>query len=476
MEKKWVSVLLSKRIKLFEKLFLDIRRPRPDAYGKVFFSVRQAVRRASHRVPAAQAAAETRSGAPENRDEELMLKNIHVTDLKPGMRIVNPGIDGRMRPYLYSGERFVDSENTVRQILAQGYREVYVDLALSDSRVAARYSRETERLLNSSAPLAPAVGPGPQNPRRRRVALKEELRRASRLYDKAAFCARRLMTSVSLGALRADATAEITGELADSLERNPDALLCLASMGQGAPYAYAHCVNAAILLAAFAQEAGLERGVIMAYGLAGLCHDLGKAMLPLPMLNARRKLSPTEHRLVRLHPMLAHEFLSTMPGVGEETVRAALEHHERHDGSGYPRGLSGGEISEIGQLAGMVDFYDALSSRRPYKGPVAPHKVLGIMYRMRGKEFEPLLLEKFVRLLGVYPVGSVVELEDGYRGVVSAGNPANPAKPSVILVLDPQGNSMRRHEFDLAKDVVAGIARCIPAELSGIDPRLTLGL
>ncbi len=404
-----------------------------------------------------------------------MLKNIHVTDLKPGMRIVNPGIDGRMRPYLYASERFIDSENTVRQILAQGYREVYVDLALSDSRVAARYSRETERLLHSSAPLAPAVAPGPKSARRR-VALKEELRHAARLYDKAVLCARRLMTSASLGALRADLAAEITDELIDSLQRNPDALLCLASMGQQAPYAYAHGVNVAVLMAAFALESGFDRDSVMAHGLAGLFHDFGKAMLPLPMLNARRKLSLTEHKLIRLHPMLAHEFLSTSPGVGEEVVRAALEHHERYDGSGYPRGLSGGEISEIGQLAGMADTYDALSSLRPFQRPVDPHKTLGLMYRMRNKAFEPLLLEKFVRLLGVYPVGSVVELEDGYRGVVSAANPANPAKPSVILVLDPQGKAMRMHEFDLAKDMVAGIARCIPAELSGIDPRLTLGL
>ena len=405
-----------------------------------------------------------------------MLKNIHVTDLKPGMRIVNPGIDGRMRPYLYASERFIDSENTVRQILAQGYREVYVDLALSDSRVAARYSRATECLLHSSAPLAPAVAPGPKSAPRRRVALKEELRHASRLYDKAVLCARRLMTSASLGSLRAEMAAEITDELIDSLKRNPDALLCLASMGQHAPYAYAHGVNVAILLGAFALEDGRDRDSIMAHGLAGLFHDLGKAMLPLPMLNARRKLSLTEHKLIRLHPMLGHEFLSTCSGVGQLAVRAALEHHERHDGSGYPRSLSGDELSEIGRLAGMADTYDALSSRRPFKSPVDPHKTLGLMYRMRNTAFEPLLLEKFVRLLGVYPVGSVVELEDGYRGVVSAANPANPAKPSVILVLDPQGKAMRMHEFDLAKDVVAGISRCIPAELSGIDPRLTLGL
>ena len=405
-----------------------------------------------------------------------MLKNIHVTDLKPGMRVVDPGIDWRTRPYLYASERFIDSENTVQQILAQGYREVYIDLALSESRTANRYSRATERLLQGSAPLAPAVQPGPRQASGRRVTLKEELPQAARSYDRAVNSVRQIMSAAILGRLHTAMATEVVDGLVNSLERNPDALLCLSSMQQYGPYTYTHCANVSILLAAFALSVGSDRATVMTYGLAGLFHDLGKAMLPVSLLNARRKLNEAEQKLMRLHPMLAYEFLSSSPDVCAETLKAALEHHERYDGSGYPRGLSGGAISEIGQLTGIADTYDALSSRRPYKEAVNPHRSLALMYKMRKKEFHPHLVEKFVRTVGIYPVGSVVELKDGYRGVVSAGNPDNPMKPSVVLVLDPQGKAMRMHEFDLAKDAVADISHYIPAELSGIDPYLALGL
>jgi HD-GYP domain-containing protein (c-di-GMP phosphodiesterase class II) len=230
------------------------------------------------------------------------------------------------------------------------------------------------------------------------------------------------------------------------------------------------------LLAAYALGDEKDRATVMGYGLAGLLHDVGKAMLPVSLLNARRKLNENEQRLVRLHPLLAYEFLSSFADIRRNVLRAVLEHHERYDGSGYPRGISADKISEIGQLAGIADTYDALSSQRPFQNAVNPHKSLGLMYRMRKKDFHPLLVEKFVRLMGIYPVGSVVELKDGYKGVVSAGNPNNPMKPSVILVRDPQGKSMRLHECDLAKGAAADISHYIPVELSGIDPCLTLGL
>ena len=405
-----------------------------------------------------------------------MLKNIRVADLKPGMRVVDPGIDWRARPYLYASDRFIDSEQTVRQILALGYREAYIDLALSESRVARRYDQAITHLINPAQPLAPAVRPGPAHHSGRHVSLKEELPHAALLHDAAVGCARRIMAAAALGRLHTGKATEVVEGLVDSLERNPDALLCLLSMRQRAAYTYTHCANVSVLLAGFALNEGLGRDSAVTFGLAGLFHDLGKAVLPVSLLNARRKLDRTEQLLVKKHPVLSYEFLNSVPDTPAEVLQAALEHHERYDGSGYPRGLSGDDISLIGQVAGIADTYDAISSRRPFKGALHPHKSLGIMYQMRKKAFHPVLVEKFVRMVGVYPVGSVVELNDGYKGVISAGNPANPMKPSVILVLDPQGKAMRMHEFSLAKDTISGISRCIPAELSGIDPRVALGL
>jgi HD-GYP domain-containing protein (c-di-GMP phosphodiesterase class II) len=405
-----------------------------------------------------------------------MLRNMYVKDLKPGMRVVDPGIDGRTRPYLYASERFIDSEDTVRQILAQGYREAYVDLALSDAKIARRYGLAADCLSVPSASLMPAVHAGPRRTDGRRTALREELPHAVRLHDEAVDCTRRLMYAASRGSLDIGMAEDLANRLADSLERNPDALLCLSFLRRHAPYFCTHCVNVAVLLAAFALGGGSGRSLVTAYGLAGLLYDLGKAMLPVSLLSARRKLTAEEESLMRRHPVLAWELLSSSAGVGPEVLKAALEHHERHDGSGYPHGLSGDAISETGQITGIADSYDALTGNRPFKRAVPPHKALAVLYQMRGNAFQSRLLEAFVRMLGIYPTGSVVELQDGYRGVVSAVNPDNPTKPSVILVLDPQGRPMRLHEFDLATDVVAGISRCLPEELSGIDPAAVLGV
>jgi HD-GYP domain-containing protein (c-di-GMP phosphodiesterase class II) len=241
-------------------------------------------------------------------------------------------------------------------------------------------------------------------------------------------------------------------------------------------YIYAHCVNVSVLLAAYALVSGKPRAKVIIYALAGLFHDVGKALLPVALLSARRTLSVTEQTLVMRHPMMGCDLLAALPDLHSEVIMAALEHHERYDGSGYPKGIAGDAISEIGHLASIADTYDALSSRRPYKGATLPHKTLGVLYQMRRKHFHPELVERFVRMVGIYPVGSVVELKDGYRGVITASNYSNPMLPVVTLALDSQGGFMCAHECDMATEAVSGIARCVPTEVSGLDPCRALGV
>ncbi|MDR0828153.1 MAG: HD-GYP domain-containing protein [Desulfovibrio sp.] len=305
--------------------------------------------------------------------------------------------------------------------------------------------------------------------------VRDEIPYAMRAYDDLLNTVREIMDSASSGRPRTDNVEPVLAGVIQSLERNPDALLCMPRIRRVENYTYAHCANVAVLLAAFALRSGAERGRVRSYALAGLFHDLGMSLLPVAILSAGRKLSDTERTLVRRHPMLGCELISSLPDVRADAHKAALEHHERYDGSGYPKGLSGDAISILGHITGIADTYDALSSRRPYKGALYPHRTLGVMYQMRKKQFHPVLLEKFVRLVGIYPVGSVVELKDGYRGVVTGSNYANPMQPVVTLALDPEGHSMCLHECDLARDAVAGIATCLAPENSGIDPSRVLG-
>ncbi|MDR2124847.1 MAG: HD-GYP domain-containing protein [Desulfovibrio sp.] len=306
--------------------------------------------------------------------------------------------------------------------------------------------------------------------------IRDEIPLAVRVYDSMLSAVRGVMDSAGTGKLRMDNVDDAVSGAIQSLERNPDALLCIPRIRRRDNYIHTHCVNVSVLLAAFALRSGGDEKQAIAGALAGLLHDLGMALLPVALLTAKRKLSDTENALVKRHPMLGCEIMSAGGNAYDETVKAALEHHERYNGSGYPRGLSGESISEIGHITGIADTYDALSSRRPYKDALYPHRTLGVMYQMRKKQFHPVILEQFVRLVGIYPVGSVVELQDGYRGVVTGSNYANPILPVVTLALDPDGHSMCLHECDLAKDGVAGIARCLPPETSGVDPRMVLGI
>ena len=381
----------------------------------------------------------------------------------------------------YDQFRIPEMQDPAVCLLRQGYPSAYIDLARSESGL--RASAATPQLAAKTITQT-AAQPAVQTAAINRVAplsgkktpLKDEMPHAVRAYDFAVACVRDIMASAVQGRFQADAATEAVHGLVGSLERNIDALLCLPRLRQRDAYVYTHCVNVSVLLAAYALASGETRAKVIVYGLAGLLHDVGKALLPVALLSARRTLSVTEQTLVMRHPMLGCDLLASMPDLHSEVIMAALEHHERYDGSGYPKGIAGDAISEIGHLASIADTYDALSSRRPYKGATLPHKTLGVLYQMRRKHFHPEFVERFVRVVGIYPVGSVVELKDGYRGVVTVSNYSNPMLPVVTLALDPQGGLMCAHECDMSKEAVASIARCVPSEASGFDPCRALGI
>jgi HD-GYP domain-containing protein (c-di-GMP phosphodiesterase class II) len=385
----------------------------------------------------------------------------------------------------YGHIRIPEMREPETRLLGQGYHGAYLDLARSESDIRPR-SGDGVVSHNRPLPVTGTAGTGKETAvtgRGKNAALsggkstlREEMPHAIRAYDHAVACVRDIMASAVQGRFQGGAAHEAVQGLVDSLERNIDALLCLPRMRQRDAYMYTHCVNVSVLLAAYALVSGQDRRKVIIYALAGLFHDIGKALLPVSLLSARRTLSVTEQTLVMRHPMLGCDLLATLPDLHSEVIMAALEHHERYDGSGYPKGIAGDAISEMGHLAAIADTYDALSSRRPYKGAIVPHKTLGVLYQMRRKHFHPEIVERFVRMVGIYPVGSVVELKDGYRGVVTASNYANPMLPVVTLALDPQGGPMCPHVCDMAKEAVSGIARCVPTEVSGLDPCRALGV
>jgi HD-GYP domain-containing protein (c-di-GMP phosphodiesterase class II) len=390
-----------------------------------------------------------------------MIRNLRVSELKPGMFIIDPGIDWTQRPYLYAANMLLKSEGDIKQIEEQGYQEVYVDFSRSATPAFGKEFSDRE-----SVSL-----PGPK------VSLEEELPAARKVHDESVGYARKFMTDMRNGKVNVSSATETVEGIMESLERNADALLSLCRLRSVDSYTHMHCVNVSVLTTVFSRYIGEKTDGIFHSGFAGLFHDLGKALIPQNILNAPRKLNNAEFAAMRQHPQLGFDQLASLPGIPSAVLEGALQHHEKHDGSGYPNGISGEAISSIGRVVGVADVYDALSSERPYKKAMTAHKALGIMYQISGKEFDPAYLARFIRMMGVYPVGSVVELEDGWKGVVSMSNPESPAKPTVRLVLDAEGKPVRHEDRNLADGDASPIRACLAVgDPGGIDPVKVLGL
>jgi putative nucleotidyltransferase with HDIG domain len=231
-----------------------------------------------------------------------------------------------------------------------------------------------------------------------------------------------------LGAKRAVST------MAESVIRNPDALMCFAQLKRKDEYAALHSLRTCVLALAFGRQLGMPREQLEVLGLGALLHDIGMVKVPSEILGKADTLTPAEAGIVKQHVVWGAEMLQESRQIPGGALDVVTSHHERYDGSGYLKGLRGDEISEFGMIGAIVDHYDAITSDRAYRDALTPHSVLMQMYEWRNSLFSASLVEKFIQCLGIYPIGSVVELNTGEVGVVAAINRTQRLKPHVMLV------------------------------------------
>jgi HD-GYP domain-containing protein (c-di-GMP phosphodiesterase class II) len=265
---------------------------------------------------------------------------------------------------------------------------------------------------------------------------------------------REVIASVRVGrTLDAERLRSAVTTMTESVLRNPDALLLFAQLRDKGEYTVSHALDVAVYMITFGRFLQLEQGQIEFLGYLGLLQDIGKLRLPLQLLEKRDRLTVEEFERAKLHVSYSVEILRATPGLPPDLARLASLHHERHDGSGYPKHLRGPEIGMIGSIAAIVDTFDALTVKRPYASPIAPSAALNMLYKWRGVFFDSSLVEQFIRCIGIFPVGSVVELNSGEVGVVISQNMAKRLLPRVMLVRDAAGNPMRPHKLlDLSRE------------------------
>ncbi|MFQ5560884.1 MAG: HD-GYP domain-containing protein [Nitrospinota bacterium] len=235
------------------------------------------------------------------------------------------------------------------------------------------------------------------------------------------------------------ATKAVVGNLLDSIVREKNAMLCISLLKNKDEYTKIHSMNVSVILLAFGHHIGLPKEDLEHLGLGGLVHDVGRIHMPQKILDKPASLTTEEFEIVKTHVTEGVKLLESTKNISQQAISVAQLHHERQNGSGYPKGLKGDEIPLFGQMSAIVDVYDSITTPRSYSDSIAPHEALKLIYgwSRESGEFNSELVEKFIQCMGVYPIGSLVELNTGDVGIVTSVNRQSPLKPELVLVLKP---------------------------------------
>ncbi|MBX6378858.1 MAG: HD-GYP domain-containing protein, partial [Clostridia bacterium] len=222
----------------------------------------------------------------------------------------------------------------------------------------------------------------------------------------------------------------------DALSANPEASMALSVLKGSDHQTFVHSVNVCVLSVALAVAAGLTRSAVVEMGVGALLHDIGKVALPAAILQKAGPLAPDERRLMESHTTLGYELLRRNPMVSLRSAHVAYQHHERWNGTGYPRGLSGEAIHRYARIVAIADVFDAMTSDRPYRPAPGPKVALSFLQEESGKGFDPWLVPLFVPRVAHYPNGTIVRLSTGDLAVVVRQVPGRPERPVVRVVAD----------------------------------------
>jgi len=311
-----------------------------------------------------------------------------------------------------------------------------------------------------------------------KTSFEEEIKTARLIQKEAKAAIDEALQEVKQGGKKIDLqlAGKAVTRMVDSVIRNPDALVCLSQLKEVSEYTALHSIRSSILALAYGRHMALSRDELQALGLGGLMHDIGMARVPEDVLDKQSALDPTEIQAMRKHVRWGIDILnesgSTPPGVHE----MVLQHHERGDGSGYPDGRQGTGITPAGYIGAIIDVYDAITSDRTYNVALSAEDALKRMYEWRHRDFHGELIEEFIRCMGIFPIGSLVELSTGSVGVVITINRARRLKPKVALVLTASKTpysqrtitDLIEHKDAMGQEIK--IAKVLPTGSYGINP------
>jgi putative nucleotidyltransferase with HDIG domain len=367
-----------------------------------------------------------------------MLKRIGVDQLILGMHLKEFCGSWMEHPFWRTGFVITDPKD-ITTILASSIKEVWIDcskgldvpvgqVAVSEAESEAQVEEELQKAVHSERNTAP-------------VSAAVELERAAKICFQSKQAVVSMFQEARMGkAIDIGGAQRMVEEITDSVTRNPGALISLARLKTVDDYTYMHSVAVCAMMVTLAKQLGLDAEQVRLAGIAGLMHDLGKAAMPMDVLNKPGKLTDAEFAIIKSHPEEGHRMLLTGTDVHEMVLDVCLHHHEKTDGSGYPKGLKDAEISLFAKMGAVCDVYDAITSNRPYKSGWDPAESLRKMAEWSSGHFDGKVFQAFVKSLGIYPTGSLIRLTSGRLAVVMEQTGKSLTMPLVKVFFSTKSN------------------------------------
>jgi putative nucleotidyltransferase with HDIG domain len=306
---------------------------------------------------------------------------------------------------------------------------------------------------------------------------KEIKAQAKRSYDGGVGMMQDVETQAKLGKVfDVEPLQRLVSDLLDNLLKDPAAVLGLTAIKDHDNYTLNHSINVCILSLALGSTLGLDDDTLRSLGLSALLYDLGKVRVPEEILKKREPLTADEWEIIKSHTSEGADLLKRIQLVDQMPMIVAYEHHMRHDAEGYPGPGGAQEQHLFSKIVALCDAYDAMTTRRPFRKEIRPDKAVAVLMQGRGKAYDPSITKSFVALVGIYPMGACVTIEDGTTAVVYRVNSDDLLRPKVKVLVDMSGRWLEEPEtldlrlVDPVTETYAHvITECIPSTDAGID-------
>jgi HD-GYP domain-containing protein (c-di-GMP phosphodiesterase class II) len=355
-----------------------------------------------------------------------MHKELKIDELKVGMFVKD--IFLKDSDHKVKNQGVVNSQRTIELLKKQGVVRVVIDFDQSE--------------------LPPVKSDDIEE-----ASLEKEFSRSCDIYDQSTEKVKELLLNASIAKpLSIEAMAELAGEITNSITRNEHAMTILTRIRQKSNYQWEHAINCAVLICGFSIYLGFKKNTVQELTLGALLHDIGTAKVSRAILEKQGKLTKNEMSVVKKHVFWGVELSKREGFTSPILIDMLVNHHERLDGSGYPLGIGGDKISKLSRITAIVDVYDAMTGDKPYKKGMLPQAVFRHLLNEKDK-FDPDIVQKFIKYLGIHPVGSLVQLSNDKIAVVIEGNRVEPLKPKIKVIYSLKLNSYTKPvDFDLTKE------------------------